>query len=173
MVTSTYFFLGWSHNIAYHDCLNGFWYLSLIKVNRQSPIEVKRGPKNDTNCSQTVFVILVNLPYLDIPKYWHSVVPLSTKLNGKLDQSVENWICQCFSSLVRQIVFSSAEQVFDNDDFIHIENGVKRVVGQIGTRPFGTGQFGKGQFGTGQFSTKIVKTDNLAPRRQTYNLAPT
>ena len=75
-------------------------------------------------------------------------------------------------------MFSSAEQVFDNDDFIHIENGVKRVVGQIGTRPFGTGQFGRGQFGTGQFgtgqfSTKIVKTDNLAPRRQTYNLAPT
>ena len=24
-----------------------------------------------------------------------------------------------------------------------------------------------GQFGTGQFGTKIVKTDNLAPRRQT------
>ena len=29
-----------------------------------------------------------------------------------------------------------------------------------------------GQFGTVQFGTKIVKTDNLAPRRQTDNLAP-
>ena len=28
-----------------------------------------------------------------------------------------------------------------------------------------------GQFGTGQFGTKIVKTDNLAPRRQEDNLA--
>ena len=159
MVTSTYFFLGWSHNIAYHG-LTGFWYLSLIKVNRQSPIEVKRGPKNDTNCSQTVFVILVNLLYLDIPKYWHSVVPLSTKLNGKLDQSVENWICQCFSSLVRQIVFSSAKQVFDNDDFIHIENGVKKGGRTIWHRTIRHQDSKNGQFGTKkatiQLGTDIV-----------------
>ena len=29
-----------------------------------------------------------------------------------------------------------------------------------------------GQFGTRQFSTKIVKTDTLAPRRKTDNVAP-
>ena len=34
------------------------------------------------------------------------------------------------------------------------------------------GQFGTGQLGTGQFDTKIVRTDNLAPRRQTENLTP-
>ena len=41
------------------------------------------------------------------------------------------------------------------------------VVGQFGTKQFGTGQFG-----TIQFGTQIVKTDDLAPRRQTVNLAP-
>ena len=129
--------------------------------------------KNDTNCSKTVLIILVNLPYLDIPKYWHSVVPLSTKLNGKLDQSVENWICQCFSSLVRQIVFSSAEQVFDDDDFFHIENGVKtggrtiwhRTIWYQERKWIIWHQHSKNK----QFSTRTIwhqhyKTDNLAPQ---------
>ena len=50
------------------------------------------------------------------------------------------------------------------------------VVGQFCTQQFGTEEFGTRTIWhqdskNGQFGTKIVKMDNLAPRRQTDNLA--
>ena len=65
-----------------------------------------------------------------------------------------------YENLSDYVIRGNIQLIFFVENTLHVESHSHRQR-QVG-----------GQFGTGQFGTKVVKTNNLAPRRQTDNLAP-